>query len=170
MTSAANDEAYANRRYGGPWGHHDWRGRNGEPFWMPPFLMGIPKPVLIILMILGFIFWWPIGLGLLALMLWRRHAMCGGYRRSAWQQAGAESWSGWKSWNWCGGMRNAASSGNHAFDEYRAETLKRLEEEQKEFAEFLERLRFAKDKSEFDQFMKDRRTAPPDVPQEQPNA
>ena len=52
------------------------------------------------------------------------------------------------------------SSGNRAFDDYRAETLKRLEEEQREFREFLERLRFAKDKTEFDQFMSDRRTRP----------
>ena len=49
------------------------------------------------------------------------------------------------------------SSGNNAFDEYRAETLKRLEEEEKEFHEFLGRLRAAKDKAEFDQFMADRR-------------
>jgi hypothetical protein len=66
-------------------------------------------------------------------------------------------------------MRNPPpSSGNRAFDEYRTETLKRLEEEQKEFAEFLERLRFAKDKSEFDQFMDERRNPPPQAPQEQP--
>jgi hypothetical protein len=50
-----------------------------------------------------------------------------------------------------------ASSGNRAFDDYRAETLKRLEDEQREFKEFLERLRFAKDRAEFDQFMADRR-------------
>lgn len=60
------------------------------------------------------------------------------------------------------------TSGNHAFDEYRAETLRRLEEEQNEFSSFLERLRFAKDKAEFDQFMADRRQAPrpPAVPDE----
>ena len=39
-------------------------------------------------------------------------------------------------------------------------TLRRLEEEQNDFAAFLERLRFAKDKSEFDQFMADRRRNP----------
>ena len=50
------------------------------------------------------------------------------------------------------------SSGNHAFDEYRSETLRRLEDEQREFRDFLERLRFAKDKQEFDQFMADRRS------------
>src|SRR5207302_272490 len=49
------------------------------------------------------------------------------------------------------------SSGNRAFDEYREETLRRLEEEQREFHDFLGRLRMAKDKAEFDQFMADRR-------------
>jgi hypothetical protein len=55
----------------------------------------------------------------------------------------------------------APSSGNRAFDEYRSDTLKRLEDEQREFREFLERLRFAKDKTEFDAFMAERRDRPP---------
>ena len=55
----------------------------------------------------------------------------------------------------------ASSSGNHAFDDYRNETLKRLEDEQREFKDFLERLRFAKDKTEFDAFMTERRNRPP---------
>jgi len=38
--------------------------------------------------------------------------------------------------------------------------LRRLEEEQKEFFDFLERLRHARDKEEFDQFMADRRRGP----------
>lgn len=42
------------------------------------------------------------------------------------------------------------SSGNNAFDEYREETLKRLEEEQEEFHAYLDRLRQDKDKAEFD--------------------
>jgi hypothetical protein len=58
------------------------------------------------------------------------------------------------------------SSGNHAFDEYRADTLRRLEEEQREFREFLERLRFARDRAEFDQFMAERRDRP--APEAQP--
>jgi hypothetical protein len=49
------------------------------------------------------------------------------------------------------------SSGNRAFDEYRTETLRRLEDEQREFRDFLERLRQAKDKAEFDAFMAERR-------------
>jgi hypothetical protein len=53
----------------------------------------------------------------------------------------------------------AASDGNRAFDEYRAETLRRMEAEQEEFAAFVERLRFARDKAEFDQFMAERRAA-----------
>ena len=56
--------------------------------------------------------------------------------------------------------RGAASSGNKAFDDYRDATLKRLEEEEREFRAFLERLRQAKDKSEFDQFMSERRERP----------
>jgi len=57
--------------------------------------------------------------------------------------------------NWWG---TPPSSGNRAFDDYRTETLKRLEEEQRDFKEFLERLRFAKDRVEFDQFMSERRS------------
>ena len=52
------------------------------------------------------------------------------------------------------------SSGNRAFDEYRMETLRRLEEEQTEFRDFLDRLRHAKDKEEFDQFMAQHRQRP----------
>ena len=59
-----------------------------------------------------------------------------------------------------GGFSYAAPSGNRAFDEYRAETLRRLEDEQKEFVDYLDRLRQARDKQEFDQFMSDRRQRP----------
>ena len=50
------------------------------------------------------------------------------------------------------------SSGNTAFDAYKAETLRRLQDEQDAFETFLQRLRDAKDKAEFDQFMEDRVT------------
>ena len=53
-----------------------------------------------------------------------------------------------------------STSGNRAFDDYREETLKRLEEEQREFKDFLARLRFARDRAEFDQFMAERRGRP----------
>ena len=70
------------------------------------------------------------------------------------------------------GSRRLDASGNAAFDEYRAETLRRLEDEQREFKDFLDRLRVAKDRAEFDQFMADRRrnrrapTQPPPAPQQ----
>jgi len=60
---------------------------------------------------------------------------------------------------WGGGERRPhfASSGNRAFDDYREDTLKRLEDEARDFRQFLDRLRMAKDKAEFDQYMADRR-------------
>jgi hypothetical protein len=74
-----------------------------------------------------------------------------------------------KAARWCGGGGpGGRPSGNRAFDEYRAETLRRLEDEQREFMEFLERLRHAKDKAEFDQFMADRRNRPQDPTPEPP--
>jgi len=57
-------------------------------------------------------------------------------------------------------------TGNQVFDDYRAETLRRLEEERREFVEFLERLRRAKDQTEFDAFMaeRNRRQSGPEQP------
>ena len=72
---------------------------------------------------------------------------------------------------WHRGFHYAPSSGNRAFDEYRAEALRRLEDEQKEFSEFLERLRKARDQQEFDQFMAERRNRtdrPSDTPEPKP--
>ena len=60
------------------------------------------------------------------------------------------------------------SSGNRAFDEYRQETLRRLEEEQQEFKDFLGRLRHAKDKEEFDAFMSQHRARPATPPNDPP--
>jgi len=58
---------------------------------------------------------------------------------------------------WGRGMTPFRPTGNAAFDEYRQETLRRLEEEAGEFQPFLDRLRKARDKAEFDQFMAERR-------------
>mgnify|MGYP002387727885 FL=1 len=66
--------------------------------------------------------------------------------------------------------RGGPSSGNRAFDEYRSETLRRLEDEQREFHDFLGRLRMARDKAEFDQFMTERRNNPPANTPAQPDA
>ncbi|CUH77570.1 DUF2852 domain-containing protein [Tropicibacter naphthalenivorans] len=94
-------------------------------------------------MVLGFIFFWPVGLALLAYMIWSKR-MFGKSCRSHNPSARKQAWAAMK------------PSGNRAFDAYKAETLHRLETEQEAFEAFLERLREAKDKSEFDQFMEDR--------------
>ena len=57
-------------------------------------------------------------------------------------------------------MGKQDGGGSRAFDDYRAETLRRLEEKQREFKEFLERLRAAKDRAELDQFLNERRSKP----------
>lgn len=129
-------------------------------------------PLWIVATVLGFLVWWPVGLGLLLFGLGRRHMGCGRHRRWAMAACGGATEGGqagrWAGWGMCrGSAPEARSSGNHAFDEYRADTLRRLEEEQKEFATFLERLRFAKDKAEFDAFVAERRQ-PPQAPPAEP--
>jgi hypothetical protein len=94
-------------------------------------------------MVLGFIFIWPVGLALLAYMIWSKrmfNSSCKSMSRATHRH-----------------MRQ--SSGNAAFDAYKSETLRRLEDEQDNFEAFLKRLRDAKDKAEFDQFMSDRAAA-----------
>jgi len=92
-------------------------------------------------MVLGFVFFWPVGLALLFYMLWSKKGMFSKSCRHA--KSGRR-------------MHMMASSGNSAFDAYRDETIARLEDEQANFEAFLKRLREAKDKSEFDQFMDER--------------
>jgi len=119
------------------------------------------KPAWIALLILGFIVWWPIGLLMLAFLIGSGRMGCGGYgghgrwqhRMERMRERMGGGGGGWGVWT-------GPSSGNRAFDEYKADTIRRLEEEQREFREFLERLRFAKDKTEFDQFMAERRNRP----------
>jgi hypothetical protein len=150
----------AERSYGDP--RDRWHGYGAGYSWRPW------HPGFILLMILGFIFWWPLGLAFLAFMIWSRGMGCYGNDRWQRKMERMEEKMG-RMRDRMGGFGGFGppSSGNHAFDEYRAETLRRLEEEQREFRDFLERLRFAKDKAEFDQFMADRRNRPaaPQPPQ-----
>jgi hypothetical protein len=123
-------------------------------------------PLGIAAMILGFIFWWPVGLAFLAYMIWSRNMGCHSSERWQHKMERMEEKMGRMRERFGGSWPGPRSSGNHAFDEYRTETLRRLEEEQREFRDFLDRLRFAKDKAEFDQFMAERRnrqtpTVPP---------
>ena len=52
------------------------------------------------------------------------------------------------------------STGNAAFEEYRSATLTGLNQEAAAFRKYLNELRNAKDKSEFDAFLDERRLAP----------
>ena len=147
------------------------------------------KPAWIALVVLGFMAWWPLGLAVLAFTIGSGRMGCGMRGQGSWNGRWEDRWQhkmermqakmDWmksrmggtpRGGNPSGGnpWRSGSSSGNHAFDEYRSETLKRLEEEQREFREFLERLRFAKDKTEFDAFMAERRNRPePEAPPQQ---
>ena len=120
-------------------------------------LDGYGKPAWFALMIVGFIVFWPLGLFILLYMIGSGRMGCWNKGKVAALNArgfGFGTCSGPGRWYRAGKM--ASSSGNSAFDEYREATLKRLEEEQEEFHTFLEKLRQARDKAEFDQFMADR--------------
>lgn len=104
-------------------------------------------PVEIGAMVLGFIFFWPIGLAILFLKLWRGHVpVVSEIDITDWMR-----------------LPTRRRSGNHAFEEYRAAELRRLEEERRRlieeeraFEEYLTRLKRAKDQEEFDRFMAER--------------
>jgi hypothetical protein len=150
----------------------------------------IGKPAWIALMVVSFIIFWPAGLAVLAYLIgsgrmacwkqerrWRRHEMRDFRHHMREQMRAAAD-------RWFGDRRNGEgdserdreryygpTSGNAAFDEYRAETLRRLEDEEREFRDFLARLRVAKDKQEFDEFLNQRRRRPEGQgPEPQPQA
>jgi hypothetical protein len=153
-----------------------WRGPTEEPY--RPHMLDSPWHAgWIAVTILGFLIWWPIGLALLFFTLGSRKMAC-------WSNH--DRWSNkmermqYKMERMRGRMERRGfpfggfgppSSGNRAFDEYRMETLRRLEEEQTEFKDFLDRLRHAKDKEEFDLFMAQHRQRPTPPPADgQPQA
>ncbi len=115
----------------------------------------------ITLMVLSIIIFWPVGLAILGYMLWsgrmgswKNKAMCAPGR---WYNMGSES-RGMSCSRHRSRKFGLKETGNAAFDEYREKTLQRLEDEQQEFQNFLERLRQARDKEEFDLFMTERKT------------
>jgi hypothetical protein len=104
----------------------------------------------IVLMIIGFVVFWPLGLAMLAWIIWgdeigAKFEEFKGQFRGATQRASGGGFGG---------------TGNVAFDEYRARELERLAEERRqleamraEFDDFLKELRRVKDQEEFDRFM-----------------
>lgn len=121
------------------------------------------SPLTIALMVLGFIVFWPLGLAMLAYIIWGEKFGGSSERADAWVNK-QKAWAN-KSWN-CGPRgfgRHGMGSGNAAFDDYRDEQLKRLEEERRrldeeisEFHDYMRNLRMAKDREEFDRFMRSR--------------
>lgn len=117
------------------------------------------RPAWIGLMVVSFILFWPVGLAVLAFLLWSGRMGCGSRaHRGRWPSRFADKMER-TAQAWGDEVRSSfgGSSGNRAFDEYREATLRRLEDEQREFREFLDNLRHAKDRAEFDQFMAERR-------------
>ena len=127
MTTLAPEATHPSSKDGWFSACENWMDRRGKGAWIAA-------------MILGFIFFWPLGLALLFYMIWSDRMF-----------SKSHSCSRSKSF-----YRRDASSGNAAFDAYKADTLRRLEEEQQQFEAFMDRLRAAKDQSEFDKFVKDR--------------
>ena len=153
-----------------------WRGPTpqGEDYYERPRMLDTPwHPGWIAVTILGFIIWWPIGLALLFFTLGSRRMSCWS-NQDRWQnkmermQYKMDRMRDRMERRGFGFGFGPPSSGNRAFDEYRSETLRRLEEEQVEFKNFLDRLRHAKDKEEFDQFMAQHKTRPTPPPTDQP--
>jgi len=105
--------------------------------------LALTHPGWIILMVVGFVFWWPLGLLVLALILWSGSM---GRQNGQWI-ARLKEFAGFR----------FKSSGNDAFEQHRKTTLNKLEEEEKEFREFVDKVRFAKDKDSFEEFMANRK-------------
>lgn len=105
------------------------------------------KGAWIVATILAFILFWPLGLALLAYMIWSKRMFSKG---CSWRRDRNPRY------EFRVHTHGFRSSGNSAFDAYKADTLERLEREQEEFESFLDRLRASKDKSEFDQYLDER--------------
>jgi hypothetical protein len=125
-------------------------------------------PATIALMVIGFMVFWPLGLAMLAYIIWGDRLE--GFKRDANRAtdgifAGCRRASD-KANRWGHG---SARTGNVAFDDWREKELERLDEERRkleemrdEFDEYARELRRAKDQEEFDRFMANRNksTAP----------
>ncbi|WP_337267742.1 DUF2852 domain-containing protein [Oryzifoliimicrobium ureilyticus] len=118
-------------------------------------------PATIALMVLGFVVFWPLGLAMLAYIIFGERLRS--FKRDANDAAD----------RFFGGLKRPYqrynshfSTGNVAFDEWRTAELNRLEEERRrldemreEFDSYMRELRRAKDQEEFDRFMRERRNS-----------
>ncbi len=115
-------------------------------------------PLTIGLMVLGFIVWWPLGLAMLAYIVWgdQLHDVVRD-GKSQFSNFGATKYAQ------SGHRTRRRATGNAAFDDYRSEELDRLRKERrklddevKEFEEYLSNLSMARDREEFTRYMKER--------------
>jgi hypothetical protein len=105
-------------------------------------------------MVLGFVFFWPLGLAMLGYILWGEHYGGSSEKAEKWMKKQKHKMRG------CGnGHKRYGATGNAAFDEYREAEIRRLEEERmrleqerEDFEEFLRNLHMARDREEFDRF------------------
>lgn len=115
-------------------------------------------PATIALMVLGFVVFWPLGLAMLAYILFGERLR--GFKRDINQATDGM---------FCGFRRNSRryrqhfNSDNVVFDDWRQAELDRLEQERRkldemraEFDSYVRELRRAKDQEEFDRFMRER--------------
>jgi Protein of unknown function (DUF2852) len=124
-------------------------------------------PATIALMVLGFVVFWPLGLAMLAYILWGDRF--DGFKRDV--KDAKNSFFGGCHGRHARRRHGFGRTGNIAFDEWREKELERLEEERrrldetlKEFDTYLRELRRAKDQEEFDRFMSERSRARNDEP------
>lgn len=121
-------------------------------------------PATIALTVVGFMVFWPLGLAMLAFILW-------GDRLPAFRRDGNGS-GPWAKWGSCASRKAARAgfnrTGNVAFDDWREKELERLAEERRkldemrdDFDAYARELRRAKDQEEFDRFMANRSRATP---------
>ncbi|HWT62244.1 MAG TPA: DUF2852 domain-containing protein [Ochrobactrum sp.] len=120
-------------------------------------------PATIALMVLGFIFFWPLGLAMLAYIIW------GDRLDDVKRSVNEKTESMFGSFRNCGKSESfgfGGTTGNAAFDDWRREELDRLAEERRkleearaDFEAYAAELRRARDKEEFDRFMAERKAS-----------
>jgi hypothetical protein len=98
---------------------------------------------------MAFAYFWPAGIVMAIILGWR-----GGFVPQAPAPVNPEEIARWV--RALGPEARERSSGNASFDAYRADMLARLEDEQRSFETFLDRLRSAADRREFEAFMDER--------------
>ncbi|MBB3977163.1 biopolymer transport protein ExbB/TolQ [Rhizobium azooxidifex] len=122
-------------------------------------------PATVALMVLGFMVFWPLGLAMLAYIVFGERLKS--FKKDANNAAdGFFSACRGRSRGFRGqGFGQSSGTGNVAFDEWREAELSRIEEERRkldemreEFDAYMRELRKAKDKEEFDRFMRERRS------------